>query len=156
MRSQLLHVAANKLLVCEASCEHRSLTCKCLAKLFCEDHLLLWILAPSGCILNISAWHNWQTSHLHSGPEHAGSQTAPQCNPPPSKTVSQLGSHTAPDAPECQHSAPPLHTSVARCQGDPETERSFQNVYLDECPSTWDTLSWWSVLNCLSTRLTKY
>lgn len=78
---------------------------------------LLW-----GGIFNISAQYNWQMSYLHSGPEHAGSQTAPQYNPPPSKPVSQLWSRTAPDAPECEHSAPLLHISVAWIQEDPETE----------------------------------
>lgn len=61
-------------------------------------------------------------SHLHSGPEHAGSQTTPQYNPPLLKTESQLWSHNPPDAPECERSVLPLHTSVALCQEGPLTE----------------------------------
>lgn len=63
-----------------------------------------------------------QMLHLHSGREHAGSQTAPQYNPPLSQTESQLCFHIVPSAPECEHSAPLLHTSLSLFQEDPGTE----------------------------------
>lgn len=71
-------------------------------------------------IVSFIAWPKWCMSHLHSGPGHAGSQTAPQCSPPPSRTESQLCSRTAPDAPVCGRSARSLHTSVASFPWDPE------------------------------------
>ena len=74
-------------------------------------------------------------SHLHSGPEHAGSQTAPQCIPPPLQTESQLWSRTAPDAAECGRSAPSLHTFVAAFQEDPVTH-SIRKIYHKDLPST--------------------
>lgn len=74
-----------------------------------------------------SAFYSWQWWDLHSGPERAGSQTTPQYNPLLSTIGSQLWSHTPPDAPECEHSAPPLRTSVAPPQEGPvwyNTQRS--------------------------------
>lgn len=58
-------------------------------------------------------------SYLHSGPGHAGSQTAPQYSPPLLKNESQLWFHIPPYALEHEGSVLPLHTSVALFQEDP-------------------------------------
>lgn len=62
--------------------------------------------------------------NVRSGLGHAGSQTAPLCNPRLSKSGSPLWFHIVPDAPERGRSAPTPRTSVALLQGDPGTEQN--------------------------------
>lgn len=82
--------------------------------------------------------------YLRNGPEHGGSQTIPQYNPPVSETESQLWSRKAPNVPGYGRSALSPHTSDARFQEDPATRvyinlEHFIIVYMLAFASCLDT-----------------